>query len=1001
MRLVLPVLLLAATCAGDVTAQAIRRLPGFQRNSIPANDDGSSALVQLPFTVNFFGRFRGSAYVNNNGNITFDESLSTFTPFGLVRTQREIIAPFFADVDTRSPLSALVYYGEDTIDGRKAFGVNYLNVGYFALHGDLLNSFQVILIDRSDTGAGNFDVEFNYERIQWETGDASGGAGGRGGTPVVVGWSNGSGETGTSYEMAGSMISGQFLDGGPRALVFRRLNSPVLGRYVFRARNGLLSPGLGITSNNTLPRGVIGIPYSTAFTATGGAGAYRWTLTPDPGAPLPGLSMNAQGVLSGTPTARGSFEATLTVTSRIDNADESVSERIRIDIDAASLGVSAVSCPFPDALTGAPYSHSLRATGGAGPFLWSWGDESASPVPGLLLAENGTVSGTPTRPGVFRFPVRVSGPVNADTRPGTRICSVQVRSSEGPPAIQACPADSATAGVPYDGAALASGIDKNWRWAIPGGLPNGVTLSNSGRLSGIPASPGSFEFTLIAYGPGDQSIRSSCRLNVRPQEVSISTACPLPTGITGNFFAANLSAEGGEAPYTWSVSGTLPPGIALEGDGQLRGFPNEAGTWRFMLHLSDKNTLLSAKSCTLSVLRAPFSINACPLPDAQIGVPYSVNLRATGGQGNLRWNAETALPQGLTLLSTGHVTGTPSAPGDAAFHLSATDRAGNTASQQCRLFVRPQPLKIERPCPLADAQVGSFYRNYALAQGGVPPYRWSTESLLPAGVSLGEDGRFSGTPTAPGEYPFTLILEDFRGASMRKACSVAARVPRLPDLQLVAGSGTANIPVDLTLAKPYSLPITGDLVLKSTANTGARDAEVNLTDPAVQLLPGGRRVRFTIPAGERAARFRLATTGTVAAEHLISVEGLTIAGEQQVVAPAPVRLEVPRAVPTLSEACYTVNQNVLNIQITGLTPTRELTDMYLDLNGILLTETPLGPIAFDYFSNPLNARAGGTFRLDIPVTAEPQGAVVQVSSLKIRLVNGAGASAEREARRCN
>jgi hypothetical protein len=1001
MRRLLPVLLVVATCAGDLSAQAVRRLPGFQRNSIPANDDGSSELVQLPFTINFFGRFRGSAFVNNNGNITFDESLSTFTPFGLVRTQREIIAPFFADVDTRSPLSSLVYYGEDTIDGRKAFGVNYFTVGYFANHGDLLNTFQVILIDRSDTGAGNFDVEFNYERIQWETGDASGGAGGRGGTPVVIGWSNGSGEPGTSYEMPGSMSSGQFLDNGPRALIFRRLNSPVLGRYVFRARNGLLSPGLRISSNNMLPGGVIGVPYSTAFTATGGSGGYRWTLTPDPGAPLPGLSMNAQGVLSGTPTARGSFEATLTVTSRIDDVEESVSERIRIDIQSPLLNVSTISCPFPEGLTGAPYSHTLRATGGAGPFLWSWGDDDASPVPGLVLNENGAVTGTPTRAGLFRFPVHVSGPANSGTRPGSRMCSLQVRSSEGPPAIQSCPSPTATAGVPYQGTALASGTNSGWRWSVPGGLPNGVTLSTAGVLSGIPATPGVFEYTLIAAGPAGQSTRTSCRLDVRPQEVSISTACPLPTGMTGSFFAADLAASGGEAPYTWSVSGNLPPGIALEGDGQLRGFPNEAGTWRFLLLSSDKNALLSAKSCTLSVLRAPFSLNSCPLPDASIGVSYSANLRASGGQGNLRWSAETPLPQGLALLSTGHVTGTPSAPGEATFHISATDRAGNTASQQCRLFVRPQPLEIERPCPLVDAQVGSFYRDYALAQGGVPPYRWSTEGRLPAGVSLGEDGRFSGTPTGPGEYPFTLILEDLRGASMRKACSVAARVPNLPDLQLVAGTGTANIPVEVSLANPYPLPITGDLVLTTTVNTGAADAEVNIADPAVQLLPGGRRVQFTIPAGERAARFRLATTGSVAAEHLIAVEGLTIAGEQQTVAPAPVRLTVPRSAPVLSEACYTVNQNVLNLQITGQTSTRELTAMYLDLNGSLLTQTPLAPIAFDYFSNPLNARAGGAFRLDVPVTAEPQGGVVQVSTLKVRLANGAGTSVEREVRRCN
>ena len=107
MRRFLPLFLLACLLAEGLGAQAIRRLAGFQKESIPANDDGSSALVQLPFTINFFGRLRSSGYVNNNGNITFDAALATFTPFGLENTRREIIAAFFADVDTRNERSAI------------------------------------------------------------------------------------------------------------------------------------------------------------------------------------------------------------------------------------------------------------------------------------------------------------------------------------------------------------------------------------------------------------------------------------------------------------------------------------------------------------------------------------------------------------------------------------------------------------------------------------------------------------------------------------------------------------------------------------------------------------------------------------------------------------------------------------------------------------------------------------------------------------------------------
>ena len=1001
MRRLLPIFLLVGLFSEDLGAQAVRRLAGFQKESIPANDDGSSALVQLPFTINFFGRLRTSGYVNNNGNITFDAALSTFTPFGLENTRREIIAAFFADVDTRNEKSALVFYGPDMIDGRKAFGINYFSVGYFNTHADRLNTFQIVLIDRSDTGSANFDVEFNYERIQWETGDASGGTGGLGGVPAVVGWSNGSGEPGTSFELPGSLISGQFLDNGPRALARRRLNSPVLGRYLFRARNGVLSPGLGITSANTLPKGVVGVPYIANLTAEGGTNPYRWTFSPDPGVTLPGVSLATAGVFSGTPTARGTFEGTLTVTSRVDGADETVSQRILLEIEAPSLFVDNRSCPLPDGLTGSSYQQTLRATGGPGPFLWSWGQDGVSPVPGLTLNENGTIAGTPTRSGTYNFLVRVAGPPSSEAQAGVRACVLNIRQISAIPTIQSCPEEFGTAGVPYEGTALVSGGAAPWRWLALGALPTGVTLSFDGKLTGIPGAAGVYPFAILATDQAGRSVQSNCKLTIGAQALTIQTACPVPSTTSGAPYSVDLAVAGGEAPYLWTMSGSLPPGITLQPNGKLTGAANDAGTWRFMLVSRDKNGLSAAKSCTINVNRAPLSISACPLPEAKLGQPYAQSLATVGGQFPLRWTAESAAPKGLNVLSDGRVAGTPTEPGDLTFRLRVSDGAGNTAEQDCRLFVRPEPLQIQRPCPISDAQVGSFYREYALAEGGVPPYRWRVEGRLPAGVALAEDGRFTGTATVPGEYPFTLILEDSRRAETRQSCAVSAKIPSVPDLRVVVGAGATNIPVDIALSKTYSLPITGDVVLTSEANTGAADGEVNKPDPAVQLLPGGRRTRFEIPAGTRSVRLRLASLGTVAAQHRISVERLTIAGQAQVVAPAPAQIEVARAIPALTDACYTTTGNLLNVQLTGQSTTRELTNLTLELNGKTITDTAIAPLSFDYFSNPATVRNGGTFRLDVPVVAEKTGFDVQVASLKARVANRLGATATRDVRRCN
>jgi hypothetical protein len=200
--------------------------------------------VPIGFTINLFGTSYSNLYVNNNGNVTFDNPLSTFTPFGLSGTATKIIAPFFGDVDTRGAGSGLVTYGNDTVNGRNAFGVEWPAVGYFSGRVDKKNTFELVIIDRSDIAPGAFDFEFNYDQIQWETGEASGGVNGLGGSSARVGYSNGlTGSSNVSFELAGSAVNGAFLNGGSNALVGSSLNSSVLGRYLFSSRGGNINNG--------------------------------------------------------------------------------------------------------------------------------------------------------------------------------------------------------------------------------------------------------------------------------------------------------------------------------------------------------------------------------------------------------------------------------------------------------------------------------------------------------------------------------------------------------------------------------------------------------------------------------------------------------------------------------------------------------------------------------------------------------------------------------------
>jgi hypothetical protein len=160
------------------------------------NDDMSSTLVLLPFSFNLFGQSYTSLYINNNGNISFDNPYMNFTAEGFPSANFVMVAPFWADVDTRDTSNM-----QDFLHGQVVFKitptamyVNWVDVGYFAMMGDKRNSFQLIITDGTDPIIpGGNNVSFCYKDMQWTTGSASGGQNGFLGTPATVGVNKGDG----------------------------------------------------------------------------------------------------------------------------------------------------------------------------------------------------------------------------------------------------------------------------------------------------------------------------------------------------------------------------------------------------------------------------------------------------------------------------------------------------------------------------------------------------------------------------------------------------------------------------------------------------------------------------------------------------------------------------------------------------------------------------------------------------------------------------------------
>lgn len=199
-------------CSGLIPIDSTFQVVPFTGGQAPdyRNDDASSPQIALPFTFCFYGQLWNSVYINNNGNVSFGAPYGTFSASGFPSNMFVMIAAFWADVDTRAPASGLVYYSLTP----SHLVVRWNNVGYYNMHTNLVNDFQLVITNGNDPilPPGS-NVAISYGDMQWTTGDASGGNGGFGGTAATVGCNLGDGinyvQLGT-FDQPGTVYNGPF-----------------------------------------------------------------------------------------------------------------------------------------------------------------------------------------------------------------------------------------------------------------------------------------------------------------------------------------------------------------------------------------------------------------------------------------------------------------------------------------------------------------------------------------------------------------------------------------------------------------------------------------------------------------------------------------------------------------------------------------------------------------------------------------------------------------------
>lgn len=638
----------------------------------------------------------------------------------------------------------------------------------------------------------------------------------------------------------------------------------------------------------SLPNAVVNVAgYNQTVTATGGTGAKTFAVLS--GSLPTGLTINLAGTISGTPTAVGTFNFTI---SAVDTLGVIGSQAFTITISAAVTPVVVTPTTLPNAVQNvAGYNQTIAATGGTG--AKTFAVTSGALPTGLTLSTAGALTGTPTAVGTFNFTITATDTLSATGAQAFTIIitapvvAVSITTTTLPNAVQN------VAG--YNQTIAATGGTGAKTFAVTSGtLPTGLTLSAAGALSGTPTVAGTFNFTVTATDTVSATGAQAYTIIISAPATSLAiTTTTLPNPVLNAAgYSQAITVTGGTGTTTFNIiGGALPPGLTITLAGTIIGTATTAGTFNFTIGAIDTAATVVSRAFTLVVnpVLTAQTITFSALGNKIVGdAPFALSATATSGLTVSFGVTGPATLTGTTLT----LTGTPGVVTITASQIGNTSFAAAPAVVQSFTVAAPanptRLINLSSRVRISPDPTRSLIAGFVI--GGTQSKRVLLRAIGPTLTAFDVAGALVNPRLQLFDSTGAVVLEndDWSGADTAAAFTQVSAFPLTPgskDAALVANLTPGNYTMQITAGTETGIALAE--VYDASPNPGAETQRLvnistrGMVEPGDGVLIGGFVIRGDTPKkvlirgiGPRLVLFGV--TGALADPRLTVFSGQTV-----------------------------------------------------------------------------------------------------------------------------